>query len=309
MAENSQKIKLLKLVEILRTETDENNPLKTFEICQKLQDIGISCDRRTLSKDIKLLNDEGYEIMSEFIGHDMAYYVSDRNFSIPELKILIDAVQASSFITPKKTDELIDKIADLGGSHRAEILKEHIVCFNTRKHSNESIYYNIDAIEKAIVEQKKLSFFYFDLNENRERIYRKDKSRYIVEPIALVFNEDNYYLLSYTSKYHNVSNYRIDRMENVLIEEEPISKETYNFIEEKKTSDYTNTVFKMYGGETKFVNIKFDNTLIGAMFDRFGEKLYIKRLDENTCMSTVEIQDSPTFKGWVAQFEGKLEII
>lgn len=148
--DNYRKIKLLKLLDMLRQETDEQNPLSTTQICAKLGQMGIVCDRRTLPRDIAILNEQGYEIMSLMVGHDKCYYVEDRSFSVPELKILIDAVQAASFITDKKTAELVDKIASLGGTHRAEILKSNMVCFNTRKHSNEQIYYSVDTLERAI---------------------------------------------------------------------------------------------------------------------------------------------------------------
>lgn len=140
--ENWQKYKLLKRLELLRQETDEQNPLSTSMICKKLGEMGISCERRTLTKDIAVLNELGYEVMWVWVGKAKGYYIEDRSFSVPELKILIDAVQAASFITDKKTAELIDKIAELGGSHKAEILKSNMVCFNTRKHSNKSIYYS-----------------------------------------------------------------------------------------------------------------------------------------------------------------------
>ena len=194
--ENWQKYKLLKLLELLRQETDEQHPLSTSQICSKLGEMGISCERRTLTKDIAVLNELGYEVMWNWVGKEKGYYIEDRSFSVPELKILIDAVQAASFVTEKKTAELIDKIAALGGSHKADILKSNMVCFNTRKHSNESIYYNVGFLEDAIQQQKKVIFYYYDLNENGEKVYRREHHHYVVEPIALVFNDDNYYLMN-----------------------------------------------------------------------------------------------------------------
>ena len=207
--ENFRKIKLLKLLEMLRQSTDEQHPMSTSSIIASLAEMEITCDRRTLSQDIATLNDLGYEIMTTTLGHEKAYYVEDRNFSIPELKILIDAVHASSFITEKKSEELINKIASLAGSHRADVLKRNMVCFNTRKHSNERIFYNVNDLEDAILRQKKVLFRYFDLNEKCERVYRRDGHRYVVEPIALIFNEDNYYLTCYSARHDNTSNYRI----------------------------------------------------------------------------------------------------
>ena len=169
--ENWQKYKLLKLLELLRQETDEQHPLATSALCNRLAEMGISCERRTLTKDIAVLNDLGYEVMWNWVGKEKGYYIEDRSFSVPELKILIDAVQAASFITDKKTAELIDKIAELGGTHKADILKSNMVCFNTRKHSNESIYYNVGYLEDSIQQNKKVIFYYFDLNENGEKVY------------------------------------------------------------------------------------------------------------------------------------------
>ena len=171
--DNYRKIKLLKLLELLRLDTDEQHPMTTNQICARLDEMGIICDRRTLSKDIALLNEQGYEIMDTTVGHEKGYYVEDRSFSIPELKILMDAVQAASFITDKKTTELVEKIAALGGSHRAEILKSNIVNFKTTKHSNEHIFYNVDALEQAISEQKKILFRYFTLDETGSKLMKQ----------------------------------------------------------------------------------------------------------------------------------------
>ena len=148
--EKNQKIKLMKIMEILRQETDEEHPMTKVELAARLVAMNVSCSPRSLIRDIKLLNEQGYEIMERLMGHEKGYFVCDRSFSVPELKILIDAVQAAGFVTEKKTGELVDKIAALGGSHRAAILKGNIVKFNTRKHTNETIYYTVGFIEDAI---------------------------------------------------------------------------------------------------------------------------------------------------------------
>ena len=305
--DNCQKIKLLKLVELLRQETDEEHPLATMEICRRLDAMGISCERRTLSKDIALLNEQGFEVMWRWVGKEKGYYIEDRSFSIPELKILIDAVQASSFITEKKTAELIAKIADLGGSHRADILKSNMVCFNTRKHSNESIYYNVGFLEDALHQQKKVIFRYYDLNENGEKVYRRDGHRYVVEPVALVFNEDNYYMICYSSRHDNTANYRIDRMDHVEIIEDPISEKALSLREE--IGGYTEQVFKMYGGQPVDIVIEFDDKIIGAVYDKFGEDTKMMRSGEGKCIATVKVQLSPVFWGWLFQFAGELKVL
>ena len=182
------KIKLLKIWEILKQDSDENNPLTTNQIIDKLAASGIVCDRRTLYQDIAALNSYGYEVVCKKGQHSNCYYVLDRNFDVPELRILIDAVQAASFISPKKTEELTDKIAALGGSYRADILKKNIVEFNTTKHSNEHIYYTVNTIEDAILAEKKIAFQYFDLNERHERVFRKNGEKYKANPVAMIFS-------------------------------------------------------------------------------------------------------------------------
>ena len=186
--EKNQKIKLMKIMEILRQETDEEHPMTKVELAARLVAMNVSCSPRSLIRDIKLLNEQGYEIMERLIGHEKAYFVCDRSFSVPELKILIDAVQAASFVTNKKTGELIDKIAALGGSHRAAILKGNMVKFNARKHRNETVYYTVGYLEDAIKQNRKVAFKYFDVTETGQRAFRRDGAEYVMEPVALVFN-------------------------------------------------------------------------------------------------------------------------
>ncbi len=305
--ENCQKIKLLKLMELLRCETDEQHPLTTMTLCERLLESGITCDRRTLAKDIQLLNDHGFEIMSRFCGKEKGYYIEDRSFSLPEIKILIDAVQASGFITEKKTAELIDKLAALGGSHHAELLKSNMVCFNTRKHTNESIYYTVGYLEDALREGKKVIFRYFDLNEHGEKVYRREGHHYVVEPIALVFSEDNYYLMTYSARHDSTANYRLDRMSAVELLEEAISDKAIALREE--VGGYTEQVFKMYGGQPTDIVLEFRDKLIGVVYDKFGEDTKMMRSCEDRCVAAVKVQISPTFWGWLFQFAGDMRVL
>lgn len=305
--ENCQKIKLLKLYELLCQETDEQHPLTTMNIVDRLAQMGISCERRTVAKDMAILNEQGYEVMVRWMGKEKAYYVEDRSFSVPELKVLIDAVQAASFITGKKTDELIDKIASLGGSHRAEILKSNMVCFNTRKHSNETIFYSIGYLEEALLQRKKVIFRYFDLDENGARVYRREGHHYVVEPIALVFNEDNYYVTCYSSRHNNTSNYRIDRMDSVEVIDEPCCEKAITLRDQ--VSAYTEQAFKMFGGPLEDIVLEFDRSLIGSVYDRFGENTKIATISDTRCIASVKVQISPVFWGWLFQFSGKMKII
>lgn len=305
--ESHRKIKLLKLLKLLRQRTDEDHPLSTNQICAILGAMQIPCDRRTLSRDVATLNELGYEIMTTTVGHEKAYYVDDRSFSVPELKILIDAVQASSFITRKKSAELIEKLAALAGEHRAEVLKRNMVCFNTRKHSNEKILYTIDRLEEAISKQKKVIFLYFDLDEKGQRVYRREGHHYVVEPVALVFNEDNYYLTSYSSRHDSTSNYRLDRMDGVQIIDEPCTEKAVALRDE--VSAYTEQAFKMFGGQAEDVVLEFRRYLTGAVYDRFGEATEMLRSGEDRCLATVKVRVSPVFWGWLFQFAGEMRIL
>ncbi len=313
MAENMQKIKLLKLYELLRRETDEDHPISRVELCRRLNEMGISSNVRTLSLDIEAMTGNGFEIMSFLRDKEKFYYIPEHELTIPEIKILIDAVQAASFVTEKKTAELVEKVAALGGSHKAELLKAHMVCFNTRKHSNESILYTVDGIEDAIIRKKRITFRYFHLNEKAERVYvttdTGEKKLYYVEPVALVFNEDNYYLMAYSSKHpDSTASYRIDRMDHLeVVEESTLSDEAIAKI--AGVANFTEQAFKMFGGELVDVVIQFDKSLIGPVFDKFGEDTPMMPVNDTTCAATVHVLISPTFFGWLAQFADKMRII
>lgn len=305
--ENYQKIKLLKIMEILRQETDEEHPMTKVELASRLVAMNISCSPRSLIRDIKLLNEQEYEIMERLMGHEKGYFVCDRSFSVPELKILIDAVQAASFVTEKKTGELVDKIAALGGSHRAGILKGNLVKFNTRKHRNETVYYTVGFIEDAIQRNKKIIFRYFDLDENGQKVYRRDGHHYVVEPVALVFNEDNYYLIVYSEKHDGTANYRVDRIDSVEIIDDPISDKARSL--RRKVARYTEEAFKMFNGQPETITLRFTDKLIGPVLDKFGEVTKMTRVDDHTIEATVQVRIAPTFWGWLFQFGTDMDIV
>lgn len=292
MAANMQKIKLLKLYELLRKETDESHPISRVELCRRLNEMGISSNVRTLSLDIEVMQDNGFEIMSYLKDKEKFYYVPEHELTVPEIKILIDAVQAASFVTEKKTAELVEKVAALGGSHQAELLKENMVCFNTRKHTNESILYTVDGIEDAIIRRKKIAFNYFHLNEKAERVFvttgTGEKKRYYVEPVALIFNEDNYYLMAYSNRHpERTASYRVDRMDHLeVVEESVLSDEAIAKID--GVAEFTEQAFKMFSGDLEDVVLQFDKSLIGPVFDKFGESTAMMPINDTTCAAIAE---------------------
>ncbi|MDD4291920.1 MAG: WYL domain-containing protein [Clostridia bacterium] len=305
--EKAYKIKLVKILEILRQDSDEDHYMPTPELLAKLAAQGIECERRTLYLDIQVLNDFGYEVLTEKRpGKPNGYCIVDRNFDVPELRILMDAVQAASFVTPKKTEVLLDKIADLGGSHRAELLKSNIVKFNTVKSSNESIFYSINEITQAIEQGKKVSFKYFDYDENRNRVYRKDNKRYFVNPLATVFSEDNYYLIGYYGKHEGVVHFRIDRMDVVeLVPDQP--KDPYKG-EDIDLTKHKRQLFGMYQGNGQEVEFLADKSILDPIFDKFGESIELTVKADGKVSFKAEVQVSNVFFGWCLSFGDKLKV-
>lgn len=307
MAENNQKIKLLRIMEFLRAESTEGKPVSTSQIISYLNSIHISCERRTLYKDMDMLIESGANIVKTELGRENAYYMNEVSFSLAEVKTLIDAVQAANFIPADKTADLVEKLLSYAGVRRSEIVRDNIIFYNNHKHSNQDIYENIEQIELAIRQKKQVSFYYFDLDEKRNRVYRKEKKRYITDPVALVFSEDNYYLVAYSQKYQNAVNYRVDRMDTVEVEEEPICEEA--LIKKRKTETYTEQVFKMYNGETELVTMEFAPDKLGVIYDKFGESIEVRHADKGWLKIKVVVQISPTFWGWIYQLEDKIKIV
>ena len=162
-------------------------------------------------------------------------------------------------------------------------------------------------IEEAVRTRRKVTFLYYDLDENKNKVYRKDKARYIADPIALIYNEDNYYLMCYSDKYRGICNYRVDRMDDVALTDIPTSEKAN--VKASDISDYTEQAFKMYSGKSRNVTIEFEDSLIGVIYDKFGEETTIRRVDENTCKARVTVQVSPTFWGWLFQFGKRIKIL
>ena len=303
---NNMKIKLLKLVEYLKTESSKDNPKSTNEIIAYLESTGTSSERRTLYQDMEFLAENGIDVVKTKKSKENAYYIDSNALSLAELKILIDAVQAANFITDSKTAALVEKLTDLAGIRKREILNENIIFYNNHKHTNEDIFDNIEIIERAIKKKREITFCYFDLDEKLRRIYRKDKQRYHADPIALVYSEDNYYLVTYNRKYEATTNYRVDRMDEIEIEDEPICKEAQ--VRKGRASVYMKQIFKMYNGETVDVTLEFDRSILGAVYDKFGEDQPVKALNKEQLTTTVTVQISPPFFGWIYQFGDKMSI-
>ncbi|MBR2282922.1 MAG: transcriptional regulator [Ruminococcus sp.] len=301
------KLKLLRILDILQKESSKSKPLTTQQICEKLDKMGMHCERRTLYKDIKLLKDCGYdiEVMTSKTAN-LYYYKKVPALSFAELKILIDAAEAASFISEEQTAEIVAKLAALGGSRKSELLNGNLIHFNSQKHNNCDLYETITTIETAIQRKLRISFYYFDLDEHAERIYRHNKKLYAVDPVVLIHNHDNYYLRCYNPEHDQMRNYRIDRMTDAEITDIPMDEKAD--VSENEITEYIAQSFKMYSGRTVETLLEFKNELLDVIFDKFGENTPIVRKNDDACIATVVVQTSPTFWGWYFQFPDKMKI-
>ena len=300
-----KKIRILKLWELLRTETDETSPLDTVQIIEKLKQDGLSADRKTLYEDIKLLNEYGFEVMCERSKRNR-YYVADRSFDEAEIRMLIDAVFSANFITTRKGEELADKLTRLASKGSYNSLMRNLND-NNDKHDNEQIWYNVDTINTALQEDKKIRFKYFDYDISGNRIYRRKGGFYVANPVGLVFSDGNYYLVAFSDNFKHVANFRIDRMENASLTNLQLSHpewmNSFDIVKHKNES------FSMFTGKSYKVELLADTSLTDVIFDRFGYDIKTNKYGENQFYFKVNVQVSPVFFQWLVTFKDKIKII
>ncbi len=304
--EKGQRLKLLKIWEILRQETDEAHPMSSVELLERLEAIDIKCDRRTLYADIQALNESGYKIKCNRRKTN-EYFVERREFSMAEIHILMDTVQAASFITEEKTAQLDDMIAELAGCRRAEAVKQNVVAFNTLKSPNEDIFTIVSIISDAIEKYRKIEFMYFDYDLSGNRVYRKENKVYKVNPVATIFSDDKYYLLCYDDKHGNLAHYRVDRMANVKLLNEDITPSDCS--EVANVQKHKKQVFGMYHGQEQEVTFEADNSLIDIVLDKFGFGTHMYRTSNETFCFSAKVQLSPVFFGWCCSFGKLLKVV
>lgn len=304
MRSSQQKLKLMYLAKILLERTDEENAITVREMIDALDACGISAERKSIYDDVECLKQFGLDICS-VKNSSTGYFVASREFELPELKLLVDSVQSSKFITHKKSMELISKIEKLTSNHNARKLDRQVFVSNRVKTYNEQIYYNVDKIHEAIAADRKIQFRYFDLDLDKRKVYRKEGETYTETPVALSWDDENYYLIVYKEKYSSFAHYRVDKMDNINVSEDTRDRIPENF----DLSDYTKTVFSMFGGEQVAVTVEFDNRLVGVVFDRFGVDVPIIKSGSDHFRCTVKVAVSPQFFSWVMGFGNRARII
>jgi predicted DNA-binding transcriptional regulator YafY len=234
------------------------------------------------------------------------YYIEDRSFDVAELRVLLDCVQSAKFITAKKTEDLVTKIAELAGSNRGEVLKRNIVWLDTVKYTNEAVYYNIDTLNTAIAEGKRVSFRYFDLDESGQKVYRKDGEKYLVSPIALIFNSDKYYLIEYNEKHSSLVNYRVDKMESCEMLGEDIGENADR--QKAKIPTYKSELFDMFNGQKRVAEFLADASMVDVVLDKFGSKVHFTK-EGDKVRFRVNVHDSPTFYSWITIFGRRIRLV
>ena len=306
MIHNNLKLKLLYLVDVLRQETNEDTPLSTTNLIKKLSGCGITINRKTLYGDIELLKEYGMDIYTEkTAGSANLYNLASREFELAELKLLVDTIQFSQLVTPTKSKKLIHKLSNLTSKHQAKQLERSVIVTDTMKGMNESVFYAIDAIHNAVIQNKKVSFKYYNLTIDMKKSYRNDGKPYAVSPYTLACSNNNYYLIAFHEKYNDLSQFRIDRIDKIEITDELRRELPKDFSMEK----YTQKVFSMYNGELKEVELVFDISLINAAVDRFGKKVRITKVDDNRFSVKTTLSISPTFFSWLFGFGDKVKLI
>lgn len=302
----NQKLKLLYLYNIFVNETDQEHPLTVNELIFKLKDNGVNAERKSIYDDIDALRLFGLNIITLREGSQTKHFAASQAFELPELRLLIDAVQASRSLTAKKTSELIDKLKNLPSRYEGAQLIKQVYTAHRPKAENESIYYSIGDIHTAIDEGLQICFNYFDWNHKKQKVYRHNKAFYQISPFALVWDDEHYYMLGYDSMAQMVKHFRVDRMANVKITD--FRRDGQKELESFNPAQYTGKLFGMFGGEEQAIKLVFENRLSGAMLDRFGMDILMSPVSETHAQININAVLSQQFYGWIFGFGGGVTI-
>jgi predicted DNA-binding transcriptional regulator YafY len=292
-----QKLKLLYIIRLLSETTDENHPVSTADIISYLEANGIHSERKSIYDDIEKLSEFGYDIIKVSNRLGGGYYMAGRDFELAELKLLVDAVQSSRFITTRKSRSLIKKLEQLAGKHDAGKLQRQVYVAGRIKTENESIYYNIDNIHRAIQENSQISFRYLEWNLKKELVPRTEAQKQ-VSPWALIWRDENYYLAAFDETDGIMKHYRVDKMGQVSVLEQP--RKGLEQFEKIDPALYTNRTFGMFGGEEQTITLQFPNRLIGVVIDRFGRDVDVRQMTDRVFRVRAKVAVSGQFFGWLA---------
>lgn len=305
---SNQKLKALYILKILQEKTDDKHALSTQQIIEELDHkYEIEAERKSIYRDIKTLQEFGYEIVSSKSKELNGFYLAQREFELVELKLLVDAVQASRFMTVKKSRELISKLEKLASPYEAKQLQRQVYVSDRIKNSNESIYYIVDDIHRAMQENKRIRFQYAEWGVDGKMHCRRGGKEYEVSPFFLLWKDENYYLVAYDDEAGICKHYRVDKMMKLAVVEKERKgtqlAKTYN------PATYVQQRFGMFSGETTMVTLQFKEDMTGVIFDRFGKDISIRKRDEEVYSARVEVAVSAQFFGWLTGVAPKVKLI
>ena len=303
----NQKFKLYRLAQIMMKKTDEEHYITMPEIKEALAEYDITADRKSLYNDLRDLEILGIEVEGEQDGNRYCYHVVNRPFELPELKLLVDAIQSSKFITEKKSNSLIKKLETMVSEYDAQKLQRQVYVSGRIKAMNESIYYTVDAIHNAISENKKIRFQYFQWNVKKEPQLRHGGAWYHISPWGLSWDDENYYLVGFDSEAGLIKHFRVDKMLRIALSNE--TREGREHFKKLDMADYARKSFGMFGGEEETVKLQVSNGLAGVIIDRFGKDAMMIPVDEDHFNVSVDVRVSRQFLGWVFSLGESVRIL
>lgn len=304
--QTGQKLKLLYLQEILRRETDEEHPLTLKQIQDLLEQKGVSAERKSLYDDIEQLRLLGEDIVTTR-DTTVRYYVGERTLDMPQLRLLVDAVQSSKFITRKKSEELIRRLESLTSRHLAGQLQRQVLVSGRIKHMNESIYYNVDSLQTAMAENRQVTFQYFDWGVDKQQHLRHGGAQYTVSPWSLTWDDENYYLIAYVADTDSIRHYRVDRMLRIgQCEEKRLGEAAFQRLD---MAQYTQKTFGMFGGQPRSVTLHCAAGMAGIILDRFGQDVALIPAEDGGFTVRVPVVVSPQFFSWLTGFGTDLRLV
>ena len=304
---SNQKFKFTYLMKIMAEKTDDEHSLTMPQILEELEKYEVSAERKSIYEDFKDMSNFGIEIIKEQKGRETFYHIAGREFELAEVKLLIDAVQSAKFITQKKSKSLISKVKNFVSEHQAKQLQRQIVINDRVKTMNESVYYNVDDIHTAINQNRKIKFKYYKWDIDKKLVERHGGSYFVVSPWALLWDDENYYMIAFDDWDNKIKHYRVDKMMYIEVgNDERAGKEEFKNFDMAK---YSKATFGMYHGEKTKVCIKFANHMCGVFIDRFGKDTLFRKIDENHSELIVDINVSPQFFGWIFSLGNDVEIV
>ncbi len=308
--QKNSKLKLLYLADILNEKTDDTHFLTANDICNELEKLGITAERKSIYKDIDVLKEYGMDIILNTEKNSRGYFVGSRKFELAELRLLLDAVQAANFISPKKTTALVKKIESFASTGQSKTLHKQVYVDNRPKCSNEELFYTISALDSAINSGVKVSFTYSRRRITEEFKTSKEDKNFTVSPYALIWSDDHYYLVCNNEKYDNLMNLRIDRIKKVVTttEKSRSFSEVSDYKLKFNSADYASKLFNMFSGEPRPVEFICDNEMIEQVLDRFGERVKMQKYDDEHFAVKTNAAVSDGLVSWLLGFGGKIKV-